>query len=50
MRANNYHFAAIMQSESLYACFDALAKRLCGEAAPLPKYREKKLLAKLFGS
>ena len=50
MRANNYHFAAIMQSESLYACFYALAKRLCGEAAPLPKYREKKLLAKLFGS
>lgn len=49
IRSNNYGVTAITQSKLLFECFTVLAKRLCGEKAALPKYREKNILAKLFG-
>lgn len=40
---------SLSQSTQIYECFEVIAKRLCGENTPLPKYREKKFLQKIFG-
>lgn len=50
IRSNNRGKPLSLAKNTLvYACFEAMAKRLCGEEAELPKYREKGFLQKLFG-
>ncbi|MEG0330019.1 MAG: septum site-determining protein MinD [Longicatena sp.] len=50
MRANNHGRPITLQRESiLYSCFQAITKRMLGERAILPKYKEKTILQKLFG-
>lgn len=40
---------SLAQNTVVYECFQSIAKRICGENAPLPKYKEKRFLQKLFG-
>lgn len=40
---------SLTQNTLVYECFYSIAKRLCGENAALPKYKEKRFLQKLFG-
>ena len=40
---------SLAKHTQVYDCFAAIAKRLNGENAALPKYREKRFLQKLFG-
>lgn len=50
IRANNRGVPVSLAKHSLvYDCFEAIAKRLLGEEAPLPKYKEKGLFQKIFG-
>lgn len=50
IRSNNRGKPISLTTNSIvYECFLAMAKRLTGEQAPLPKYKEKRLLQKLFG-
>lgn len=50
MRSNNRGAPAVLQRNTpVYSCYYALAKRLSGERVPLPKYKEKTFLQKLFG-
>lgn len=50
MRANNHGKPVVLQRDStVYSCFYSIAKRMLGERASLPKYKEKNFLQKLFG-
>lgn len=50
IRSNNKGMPlSLARNTTVYECFLAIAKRLLGERVPLPKYKEKKLLQKLFG-
>lgn len=50
IRANNRGIPLTLDHHSqVYECFKALALRLNGQSCALPKYKEKKLLQKLFG-
>lgn len=50
IRANNRGVPISLAKNTLvYDCFLAIAKRLTGTQVPLPKYKEKKFLQKLFG-
>lgn len=50
MRANNHGVPLTLRRDSLsYCCFDAIVKRMLGEKATLPRFREKNFLQKLFG-
>lgn len=40
---------SLAQNTLVYECFLTIAKRLCGEHAPLPKYKEKRFLQRIFG-
>lgn len=50
IRANNRGIpVALNQSSNVNECYTCLAKRVLKEDVSLPKYKEKKLLQKLFG-
>lgn len=50
IRSNNRGVPISLSKNTLvYDCFLAIAKRLTGNEVPLPKYKEKKFLQKLFG-
>lgn len=50
IRSNNRGVPVSLAKNTLvYECFFAIAKRLMGEHAELPKYKEKGFLQKLFG-
>lgn len=50
IRSNNRGMPLSLNKNSqVYDCFHAIAKRLNGDMVTLPKYKEKKLLQKLFG-
>lgn len=50
IRANNRGKPiSLAKNTGVYECFLAIAKRLCGEQAALPKYKEKGFLQKIFG-
>ena len=50
IRSNNRGIPlSLDQHSQVYDCFKAIAMRLNGNACSLPKYKEKKLLQKLFG-
>ncbi len=50
IRSNNRGIPISLSKQSLvYECFVAMAKRLNGEQAPLPKYKERRFLQKIFG-
>ena len=50
MRSNNHGKPIVLQRETqTYSCFDSIVRRMLGQRCPLPKYRERKFLQKLFG-
>ena len=50
IRANNRGIPiALSTSASINECYECIAKRMQKEDVPLPKFKEKKLLQKLFG-
>lgn len=50
VKANNHGMPATLQRNTLtYSCFEAIVRRILGEKAAMPRYREKNLLHKLFG-
>lgn len=50
MRSNNRGKPMTLQRDTqVYSCFDSIVKRMLGERAMLPKYRERNFLQKLFG-
>lgn len=50
MRSNNRGNPMVLQRDTqIYSCFDSVVKRMLGERAVLPKFKEKSFLQKLFG-
>lgn len=50
IRSNNRGMPlALTHSNNVNECYEAIAHRITGERVPLPRYREKKFLQKLFG-
>lgn len=50
IRCNNHGMPLTLSRDTLlYNCFDAITKRLLGEKATLPRFREKTLFQKIFG-
>ena len=50
VRANNFGKPVTLQRDSsLYSCFHSIVRRMLGEAAALPKYRDRSFLHKIFG-